>query len=388
MVHKRRTDRHYRERQERTGEPAPWLIDIAYGRGGKRWRHTVEGTLTRAQVAALERHYRARLEAGQDPLADDLAHGRGPAVKTWGELRKVYWQQAGQFLGWASRLEDHLERISAALGDDCPLGEVTTARVSEAVTRWRQEVAVLVTKRTRRVLGPNGPTTINTRLRVLARVLRWGQRVLGSGCAAIPEIDWPVLRLEEPDRQPLASYQAPETREAVSGEAAPHVRLALAIAEETGLRIASVLALRREHFDWGRQTYRVAVKSRKPGGRVLVLPITARLEELLTEAGARGGEGPVVTYRGLAVKRIAKGVRAARARAGAPGFTAKALRHTAAIEILAAGGDLVDAQRALGHADPGITQKHYGDVTADRVREALERRRRRQPEADLAKKAG
>ncbi|MBI1173539.1 tyrosine-type recombinase/integrase [bacterium] len=270
-----------------------------------------------------------------------------------------------------------------------------TVDFAAAVARWRSEPVVVPYrkrladgtegKRWIRRLPPNSPTTINTRLRVAQGIWSWGTDVQGL---ALPRILWKRLRLEEPDRDPLALHVPPALREAVMAAAAPHVRIALLIAEETGLRIGSVLALRWERIDLEAARYSITVKSRRPGGRVVVKPITPALRAILEEAAGldhdekRDGPqrptrkeiGAVVSYNGVAVRSIKKGVQAARRRAGLPSFLAKNLRHSTAIEILAAGGTITDAQAALDHTDPGVTHKHYGRLDVDRVRQAMERR--------------
>jgi integrase len=375
MSVRRHDAKSYRARQERTGEPLPWLVRITYGRG-RRWRHTIDGRLTQAQARDLERTYLVRLEKGLDPLAAGPADlGRSPL--TWGGLRERYWQRAGRHLKSADRLQDHLERITLALGAGTPAAGITTAAVSAAVARWREEVVVLLYKKGgRKVLGPNGPTTINTRLRILRRALSWAVEHLGDDCPPLPAVAWKALRLEEPDRDPRASYQPPGIRDSVAAAAAPHVRHALRIAEATGRRQAEVLALRWENVDRAAGTYRVAVKSRKPGGKWQTYPIPAGMAAVLDEIGWRD-VGPVVAWGGRPVASVKKGVRLARERAGAAasGFTMKALRHTAAMDILGSGGSIEEASKALGHSDTAVTRKHYsGELGIERVRAALERR--------------
>lgn len=365
-----------------------WLIHIKI-KNRPEVRRTVSGALSRAQANAIERSWRTLIEQGKDPLANPDA-GR-PHVKTWGELRADWWDKRGQHHKSADRTEDHLNRISLSIGDDKPLAALATADVAAAVAAWRIEIVVLVSPRgKRRTLGANGPTTINTRLRHFKAVLAWGRSTLGLD---IPTIAWDAVRLEEPDRDPLAMHIPPTTRDAVAGAASPHVRWCIRLSEETGFRISSVLGLRWERLDRDSGIGTAHAKSRKPGGKVLVFPLTPEILEVLDEVAAayraaeaarlkrpvpvEAGwpkEGPVITFRGQAIKSVKKAVRSARDRAGAPGFVMKNVRHSTAIEIIAATGSIAAASATLGHSDTAVTQKHYGRVDVAAVRKALEQR--------------
>lgn len=357
-----------------------WLVYIKV-KGRPRFRRTVAGSLTKRQALNLERDWREDLEAGRIPRDLPDADRRPDLIATWGELRKMWWGQHGKHLGSSDRAEDHLDRISAAIGDDKLLAELCTADFAAAVQRWRVEIPVLISKRgKRRVLKPNGPTTINTRLRHAATVLGYATKVLAGRCVRPPEIAWKVLRLEEPDRNPLEMLIPPAVRDAVADVAPPHVRRAIRLAEATGQRVSSVLALRWEHVDRDQGLIALPVKSRKPGGRILVLPLTPEVELVLQEvAGADDwpARGWVIRWRGERVKSIKKAVRTARAKAGAHGFLMKNVRHSTALEIIAATGSIAKAGAALGHADTGVTEKHYGRVDVQQVREALEQRAER-----------
>jgi integrase len=59
-------------------------------------------------------------------------------------------------------------------------------------------------------------------------------------------------------------------------------------------------------------------------------------------------------------------------RAGLPGLTFHALRHSAATLLLAAGADIKSAQRILGHSKASHTLDVYADFVPDRVEAAME----------------
>lgn len=222
---------------------------------------------------------------------------------------------------------------------------------------------------------PITPETINNRLRIARSIWNRARKVWADECPPLADIAWSEVMCQERDRDPLDHYQPPAVRTALInalGERSAHARLALEIAAETGLRIGPVLSLDYELFDFDRGIYRVRSKGRG-GGRWLVKPITKRLYKLLTESGV-SESGPIITFAGRPVRSIRKAVNLARKRAGLRRFTAKHLRHSTAIEILATGGTLTDAQAALDHSDPSLTSRVYGRLDVERVREVMERR--------------
>lgn len=359
-----------------------WVIHVAV-KGRPEYRHTAASTLTKREAQEIERAVRVEIEAGRDPRRVRDA-GRPEPIKTWGQLRARWWEQRGKHLGWADRAEDHLDRISAAVGDGKPLADLSTADFAAAIARWRVERPTIFYKRAKGAaeekkvhLAPNGPTTINTRLRVAQGVLNYAADVLAGECVPPQAIAWKKLWLAEPDRDPLSLHIPAAIRDAVTAAASPHVRLAIKIQEQVGFRISSVLALDWSRLDREQQIGSVPVKSRKPGGKTLVFPLTPDLIALLDEA-AGGDEwpakGPVITWRGERVASIKKAVQRTRAKVGAPSFKLKNVRHSTAIEIIAATGSIDAASKTLGHSDPSITKRHYGDLDVSAVRRAMEAR--------------
>lgn len=366
----------------RRKDSGSWLVHIKV-RGRPEFRRTIKGDLTKRQAQEVERTWRVEIEAGRDPLRLCDAD-RPELIKTWGELRATWWDQHGKHLGWADRAEDHIDRITMCLGDDKPIAAISTADFATAVTRWRVELPKATYKKAKgakesktRTFPPNSPTTINTRLRVAQGVLNYATNVLAGKCAAPQRIAWKMLRLPEPDRDPLSLHIPPAIREAVSNIAAPHARYAIRIQEQVGFRISSVLSLDWSRLDREQAIGSVQAKGRQPGGKTMVFPLTPDLIVLLDEI-AGGAEwpakGPVITWRGERVTSIKKAIMTARSKAGATFFKVKNVRHSTAIEIIAATGSIDAAGKALGHSDSAVTKRHYGDLDVSAVRQALEAR--------------
>ncbi len=157
-----------------------------------------------------------------------------------------------------------------------------------------------------------------------------------------------------------------------------HVRLAIAIAAlAPKLRLRNVLALDwAEHFDPDPRTtkfspkvqhyirvrhHKTARHTKKP----LVAPVSAQLLRILKDAWERAPKAKrVVLYRGLPVKSIRGGVKAAAEAAGIrygrepeDGATFHTLRHTAAT-LLSSGAEPLELRDAMGHTDLRTTMKY------------------------------
>jgi integrase len=306
------------------------------------------------EAAALERQIRARIEAEAEQ-SGEVKQRRAP---TWGELAARWWLEHGQHLGWRDTVEGHIELLSEAIGDSTPIMSVTSDLLSEHVALWRMEIA---------------PATVNRRLAVARSVLYRARDVWML--RQIPAIPWSKLMLEEPEPEPV--YVPPEIRRAILARAEPFVRHTAAIALCHGLRKSSVLRLRWEWHDFKAGRFHTYGKSKRPGGKLIVLPITREYLRILKQIGIRD-IGPVIIRDGAAADAgaVYRGWREAAKRAGYEGILFKDLRSSVALEILEATGSLDLAGATLAHSSPIVTRKHYSRFQVDHLRDALNARAR------------
>jgi len=212
---------------------------------------------------------------------------------------------------------------------------------------------------------------------------------------AVPEIDWRRVMLPEPDK--AQTILSPEKEaalfEVLRRDYCPLIEFALI----AGVRLENAIGLRWDQIDWQGRTLTFRVKSRRPGGKLLVLPLTDALAQLLAREQGRHRE-VVFTYicrrnrhdphRGV---MQAKGARypfthdgwrkdwsAARDAIGLPGLRFHDLRHTAATRTLAACGNLNVVKEMLGHADIATTAR-YANSDTSQVRAAMEAAQRPRP---------
>jgi len=126
------------------------------------------------------------------------------------------------------------------------------------------------------------------------------------------------------------------------------------------------------------------VKSRKPGGRLVELPLSTRMVAILannlghhpdaiftyeakaTRDGRLRGHRYPISYTAFysAFKRAATAI-------GQPHLRIHDLRHTAGTNTLRATSNLVIAQKLLGHRSINTTRR-YAHVLSDDLRDALE----------------
>ena len=151
---------------------------------------------------------------------------------------------------------------------------------------------------------------------------------------------------------------------------APHLRPVIVAALATGLRRGNLLALDWSQVDLRHRVITVMVKSRKPGGKALTVPIIAPLMVELMALGPKQN-GPVFLRKGKPLGSVKTAFRAACRRAGVTGFRFHDLRHTCASWLIQAGVPLDVIQAILGHAHISTTQR-YAHQRADGKRVAME----------------
>jgi integrase len=161
---------------------------------------------------------------------------------------------------------------------------------------------------------------------------------------------------------------------------APLIEFALT----TGLRFTACQRLTWADVDMAQKVARVRMKSKKPGGRLLELPLPEAAMELVRE---QRGMHPIYVFTYVCKKsrgRRKVGERYPFSKNGWRKDWAKALsiadiedfrfhdlRHTAASRVQRAVGNLRVTQQMLGHASIQSTVR-YAHVRSDEVRRAME----------------
>jgi len=188
------------------------------------------------------------------------------------------------------------------------------------------------------------------------------------------ELDRQVSFITIPDgngRETVMSI--PELTRLWRSEMPDHVRVFIALAIGTGARPEAILELTSGRCDLERGIIdlnppgRVQTKKRRPR-----VPMADWLRPFIEHA-----DGPIVSWRGKAVGKIAGAVQTARDAAGF-GFdvTAYTIRHTIATELMRRGVPQSQISEALGHDRPGsrttVRYQHMDPAWMHELKAALE----------------
>jgi integrase len=347
------------------------------------------------------RRFRASTGADARDVADQIASklrtdellrvttGKRPSLSL-DEAFGQWWLQVGQHHRAHRRSEGIGKTILKLFGKATLLEEIDDAAIAQAVARRRGDVA---------------DATVNREIAVLRAVLNAARR---KWKVATAEVDWAIHKLAEPEARDR--YLTPAEADALLAAAADHMRPIIVCALCTGLRRSNVLALDWSQIDLSDRPARITVfgKSRRPGGKKLVIPVATPLLAVLAKLGPRE-RGPVFAY--VAPRRrngvqpaprmvadVKTGFRAACGRAGllrwvpdegkhgralirahgpctpvrwVPSLRFHDLRHTAASWMVQNGVPLDVVQRILGHSDIKLTQR-YAHRAPDAPAKAVE----------------
>jgi integrase len=344
---------------------------------GRRFRDRL-GADTREAAEAEAALIFAAAQAGR--AGDPAPHQEG---FTLGEALGRYWETRGAHVRSASDIKRHSQTLIRELGNEVPLSRLGTRDLEDYVARRRVRKAR--NPQTGRVeLRDRANASINREIGLLRSVIiaarHW--RV------AVPEIDWRRVMLPEPDKAQtiLSADKEALLFEALRPDYWPLIEFALI----AGVRLENAIGLRWDQIDWQGRAMTFRVKSRRPGGKLLVLPLTDGLAQLLAREQGRHREivftyvcrrnrhdphHGVVQTKGARYPFTHDGWRkdwmAARDAIGLPALRFHDLRHTAATRILAACGNLNVVKEMLGHADIATTARYANSDTAQ-VRAAME----------------
>lgn len=318
--------------------------------------HGSTGTASRRAAEAIEAKLRTEAAEGaikrKPSMTMDIAAGR-------------YWEEAGKFQASHKTTEYQLARLCTGIGETVLLSDIDGAAVAGYIAKRRAAVS---------------DSSVNRELELLRRIMRRADSVwrvdIGEG------LSWRDLMLREPDERIRELTASEEERlfTHLRQDLHPLVRFCMI----TGVRMSNAIGLTWSQIDFDAKVIRLMVKSKKPGGEHLAIPLIPTLVALLSAEQGRH-ETAVFTYeciRGRGDRKIATrhpltatGWRKAWTRAlkaaSITDFRFHDLRHTAGTRVLRATGNLKAAQRLLGHRAITSTAR-YAHAMLDDVRDAME----------------
>src|SRR5712692_4033427 len=318
-----------------------------FKRGGVYWayvhrdgiRHAKStGTGSRRQAEIVEQRFKDELNLqrqGMRQLAPEMM---------FGEL-------AARFLAEGSPRPYHIDRLKVLLPywSETPIGRITKAQARDYRRHRHAEKHV-------------SETTVNRDLEALRHMLFWA---VDEGLLATNPLSRVLMVRER--RKPRLVVTLEEEGKLLTA-AAPHLRLIIIAALDTGMRRGEILGERWEHVDFTRRLLYVT-RSKTAGGEAREIPLTGRLFDLLQ--AQRQAEGLIFTFNGQPLHRIKTAWKAAIRRAGLRYFRFHDLRHTFNTRLMEA-GVMQEVRKALmGHSSGEDVHAIYTHVELPAKREAI-----------------
>ncbi|MFZ5783540.1 MAG: tyrosine-type recombinase/integrase [Pseudomonadota bacterium] len=307
-----------------------------------------------ANIRAADQHRRAligHITGEKETISLDHAFGR-------------YVMEVARFQSSFATTRHQAKPLLRIIGKTTLLAAIDDARISAYKAKRRGE-------RARRGKSPKkgrgsvqmdrlvSNATVNREMELLRRLMNTARRDWKLG---VGEVDWQRHLLEESDGN--TRWLTPHQVEKVLAVAPVHLKPPLIAAICTGLRSQNVMHLDWKEIDLSSRLITVRVKSRKPGGKVLNIPIAQPLLAELANIGPRDA-GRVFLYGGRPIKtdvRRAFLSACRKAKIGGP-YTWHDLRHTAASWMRQRKVPIETVKEILGHSDIRLTMRyaHIGE---------------------------
>jgi len=323
-----------------------------------QWQgHRLRGSTKTKNRAEAKRYEDAELDALKASLKSSL-----PSLveMTLDEACGKYWEDEGKFKKSSIAIETYLLDLSRIIGKDKLLSKIDDDVLTNFVRERRGEKTKYGFKGgARQTEKFVSPTTVNLAVKYMRHVMILAKDWKVNGRpVAIGKVNWSKHLLTEPDPidQPLKVDQEFRLFDELIDYAKPIVAFSILC----GVRLKNALTLDWAQVDMNARTMRFKVKSKRPGGKVLVVPISETIFSILVQQGPMP-TGRVFTRYGQPIKSIRTAFKAAARRAGIPHFRWHDLRHTFGSRIMGAGVDVTILQKLMGHADIKTTMRyiHY-----------------------------
>lgn len=349
---------------KRKGSP---FYHYEFQRDGIRFSGTTKKT-TKAAALAFEkdRKHEAAVELHRIQVEGDTKE------LTINQAADRYWQEKGQFEGASESVFSRLANLVRIFGPETLLHHITTDQISRYVSKRRGE----------QTKGGNLPAnaTVNRDVELYRTLRNRADNVWEANVGKAPL--YRDVLLEEPDVRvrELSLDEEDAFFDALRDDYKPVIEFLLL----TGLRRGNGILLQKRQVNWTDRIITVRQKSKKPGGKVLIVNMTRRIEELIrsqwmhhetcvwtyeaernTRTAIKGQRYPITEagFKSITKRTITK--------AGLEDFHIHDLRHTFASRFTRMNGNLELTRQVLGHADIATTTR-YAHATQDDIRTGME----------------
>lgn len=345
---------------KRPDSPHWWT---SYTVDGRRFRYSLDtDDADVAAIKAADDHRKAligHITGEKDEI--DLDHALGRYVMEVARFQTSFAttrHQAKPLL----RLLGRRTRLSA-IGDKAVSGYVARRRGERARRGRSPRKGRGSAPMDRRVSN----ATVNREVELLRRIVNKAASPAWGYATAV--VDWQRHLLEESEGNTRWLSRAQVDR--ILAVSPAHMKGPLIAALCTGLRAQNVMRLDWREVDLQARLITVRIKSRKPGGRELAVPIAGPLLALLANLGPKDA-GRVFLYRGRPIRTDVRHawLTALRKAGIASHYTWHDLRHTAASWMRQRGVPLDIVQKILGHTDIKSTER-YAHIGAQSQADAV-----------------
>ncbi|MAR56667.1 MAG: hypothetical protein CMM93_05740 [Rickettsiales bacterium] len=279
-----------------------------------------------------------------------------------------YLLEHAQFLKSYKTVRTHCAHLIAHFGGGKYLDAIGNKEINGYVSARR----VLVNEDGRRLVSD---TTINREMETFRKIFHLAR---DKWEAQIGAINFREHRLRQPEAR--TRWITSDEAETLIEKAADHLKPVIRFALLTGVRLSNITGLKWSDVDLKHREIRFRIKSNIPGGKLLELPITDELADLLE--GLRGRpqyrkrrmikdatgkpmiytvnqSDYVFTFRGEPIQdSFKKAFRTACTAAKIEDFRFHDLRHTAASWMIQRGVPIDLVQEILGHTQITTTKKY------------------------------
>ena len=342
----------------------------------------VRGVRFRGSTGCTKKREAQDVEAEKKRLAK-----KGRSLRdelTLNEATERYFQEVAAHQPSANTTDYQLENLNRLIGAQNRLAAIGDAEISTYASVRRGERSRRApkshTKSCRCDRCALSPGTVNREIELLRRVFRRADKAWKVNVGEMPE--WGAHLLAEPEER--VRELTAEEEKALFDHLRPDYWPLFGFALITGIRLGNLIRLKKSQVDWSAMVVRIRGKSKKPGGKTIVIPITTEAAAIL-----RGvwNDHPIFVFtyecrrnrqkrrKGERYPFSASGWRKpfndAKEAAGIEDFRFHDGRHTAATRVLRACGNLKVVMALLGHSDIATTAK-YAHVMVDDIRAAME----------------
>lgn len=349
--------------------------------GSPYWQYdfTVRGLRFRGSTEAADKEQAKGIAAKLRADALNQRYFPTKEAMTIGQAFGRYFTEVAERQPSADDTFRQLDRMEKDFGSGALLSRVQDSQIAERIARRRGDTFRK---------HPISNATVNRETELLRRVYRRAVKVWKVDIGTMP--DWAELLLPESAgrTRALTGSEVPALLEAVQRRF-PDLLAPVRFSLMTGVRLMNALSLRWAQVDFDSGKLIFTVKSKKPGGERLEIPLTSLA---LIEIANQSGLHPdlVFTYsvrrkRGARVRGQRKPFtktgwrkdwKKALEDAGIEDFRWHDLRHTAATWALRETRNIALVKRMLGHQDIKSTER-YAQVLDQDLREGMEATTRR-----------